>query len=341
VKILTVIVLLAFGFTVMWWLSGYDPQVTGENKTKDFIRRIIRCIATLFLVWIFFGAGLAISMVPLIMIVPITLGLLWRSPVSELVSRGFHHLTGITASDCEYNPNKSLRDMDTLASLIRNGRHDEAAQLYEMLKSSGNGNGLALGILLDRADIPHESLQKPKPLIEAYRLCVEEKFLEAEKILKSLLDKNPANVDAAMMLMRLYAQNMHRSDMAAEVLRALEKQPHIPAGHIEYARRSIYEWSQGKPKPGAVILPESVDELLSLGYLGTAIGILERKIKEQPEDFDSWLKLAEVHAKNCGNLHRTEKIVEQIEIKSVFRPEQIQLAKAKLKEWREAKPGWR
>ena len=38
-----------------------------------------------------------------------------------------------------------------------------------------------------------------------------------------------------------------------------------------------------KSAPATEVLPESVDELLTCGYLGTAIEILERKIKEQPE----------------------------------------------------------
>ena len=60
---------------------------------------------------------------------------------------------------------------------------------------------------------------------------------------------------------------MRRSDKAAEILRSLEKQPNIPASHIEYAQRSMNEWAQRKPEPAAVALPESVDELLACGYL--------------------------------------------------------------------------
>ena len=170
------------------------------------------------------------------------------------------------------------------------------------------------------------------------RLRAEGKFGEAETVLKSLLAENPSNVDAALMLMRLYAQDLRRSDKAAEVLRSLESQPHIPSAHLEYARRSINEWGQRKSAPAAEVLPESVDELLAGGYLGTAIEILEHKIKEQPKDFDLWLKLAEAHGRHSGNFQRAEKIVRQIESNRGFSAEQIQLAKARLKEWREAKP---
>ena len=94
----------------------------------------------------------------------------------------------------------------------------------------------------------------------------------------------------------------------------------------------------GEIRAGGGSLPESVDELLAGGHLGTAIEILEHKIKEQPGDFDLRLKLAEAHGRHSGNIHRAEKIVLQIESNHGFSAEQIQIAKARLKEWREAKP---
>jgi pyrroloquinoline quinone (PQQ) biosynthesis protein C len=81
-----------------------------------------------------------------------------------------------------------------------------------------------------------------------------------------------------------------------------------------------------------------VDELLACGYLGTAIEMLEQKTREQPRDFDLWLKLAEAHGLHSGNIHRAEKIVHYMESKHGFSAEQIQIAKARLKEWRETKP---
>ena len=122
------------------------------------------------------------------------------------------------------------------------------------------------------------------------------------------------------------------------MLRSFEQQPHIASAHIEFARRSIDGWANPKPNEVAVeVQPESVDELIAHRYFGTAIEVLEQKIKEQPEDFDSWLKLAGTHGQHCGNWGRAEKIVQQIEANPAFRPEQIQLAKTRLKEWREAK----
>ena len=179
----------------------------------------------------------------------------------------------------------------------------------------------------------------PAALAEAYRLRVEKRFPEAEAVLGSLLAENPANVDAAMLLLRLYAEDLHQPDKALAVLESLEKQPQVPSAYLEYARRSIAEWSQGKPEPEAVAAqPESIDELLVHGYFGTAIEILEQKIEEQPRDFDLRLKLAEIHGRHCGNVPRAEKIVRQIETSPGFTPEQVQNARTKLGEWREARP---
>lgn len=70
---------------------------------------------------------------------------------------------------------------------------------------------LALETTLEHLGVKQESVQKPKPLTEAYRLRMQERFQEAESILKPLLAEDPRNVDAVMMLMRVYAQDLHRS----------------------------------------------------------------------------------------------------------------------------------
>jgi predicted Zn-dependent protease len=257
--------------------------------------------------------------------------------VTELGARCIHRLFD-PEDKREFDPNQSARHLDMVASLLKSGRHEEAAQLCATLKESGDANILVMETLLARSGIQFENDRKPKPLTEAYNLRSQGKFDEAAALLNSLLVENPSNVDAALMLMRLYAQDLRRSDKAAEVLRALEKQPHIPPGHIDYARRSIQDWQRKKAAPKVVSLPESVDELIACGYLGTAIEILERKVKEQPQDFDSWLKLAEAHGLHSGNIHRAEKMVQKIESSGGFSAEQIQTAKVKLKEWRNALP---
>ncbi len=327
------IILLTVAAAIAWWLSGFDSRVTGENKKADLTRRILRCVVSFVLAWIFFSEPSILG----ILILPVSIGLLWSNPLSELFSHGFRRL--IDSDDRgEFDANESARHLDMVASLLKSGRHEEAAQLCATLKESGDANILVLETLLARSGIQFENDRKPKPLTEAYHLRSQGKFDEAAALLNSLLAENPSNVDAALMLMRLYAQDLKRSDKAAEILRALEKQPHIPPGHIDYAQRSIHDWGRKKSAPEVVVLPESVDELIACGYLGTAIEVLERKIKERPQDFDSRLKLAEAHGLHSGNIQRAEKIVEKMEGANKFSAEQIEVVRTKLKEWREAKP---
>ena len=191
--------------------------------------------------------------------------------------------------------------------------------------------------LLEPLGVKPDHIPKSTPLTEACQLRSQGKLSEAEARFNLLLAKNPANVDAALMLVRLYAQDLHRGDKASEVLRSLERQPNVARAHIEFSHRSIDEWSRPKAKEVVVeAQPESLEALLAKGYFGTAIEILGQKTREQPSDFELWLKLAETHARHCGNLKRAEKIIQQIETNPAFTPEQIQLAAARLIEWREA-----
>jgi hypothetical protein len=60
---------------------------------------------------------------------------------------------------------------------------------------------------------------------------------------------------------------------------------------------------------------------------------LEKSLKEEPGNFDLWIKLAEVYAVHCADLHRASKIVQSMERTGGFNAEQIQQAKAQLREW--------
>jgi predicted Zn-dependent protease len=262
------------------------------------------------------------------------LAFLWAGCISELSAHGFNWLID-PEDDREFDPNKSLRDLDAIATLIKNGNKEAAIQLCKELKESGDASVLAMETMLEHFGIPKD-IQKPKPLTEASRLRRQGKFTEAETILNSLLLENPSNVDAALMLIRLYAQELRQPNQAMGVLRALEQQPYVSPSHIDFARRLILERNQEKPKPEKVeAQPDSIDELLAKRYLGTAVEMLEQKTGEQPQDFELWLKFAEVHAVHCGDVNRAEKIVRQIAVNPLFTAEQIQLAKNKLKEWRE------
>jgi tetratricopeptide (TPR) repeat protein len=326
-----------------WWLSGYDPMVTGHNVKLDSLRRSIRCGITLFLVemafyclWHYHQSSDPVSgMAYLVFALPLTL--VWSGCVSELLAHGFHRLID-PQDDREFDHKKGFREMDVIGDLIRSGQKDKAIQLCQMLQQTGDVNPSVLEMTLEHLGVPQQRAQRPGPLIEADRLRSQGRFQEAELILNSLLAQNPRNLDAAMMLMRLYAQDLHRPERAEEILRALERQPHMPSAHLEFARRSIGEWDRGKPRAEEVAVPpESINELLAQGYFGTAIEMLEQKIKEQPQDFDLRLTLAEVYARYCSDDLRAKKVLQQIEASSAFSPEQKLSAGTKLEEWRKAR----
>jgi tetratricopeptide (TPR) repeat protein len=324
-----------------WWLTGFDKTAGGESKRGHHLTRAIRSIAIIFLsatfIWFVESPGGGYGGMPILIILPMCIALVLRSSLSELFAHGFLGMLDPELHGTrEFDPKKSRRYQDAIAHLIHNGRRDEAIKLCEELKLSGEVDIVTLqntleflGVKQDRALI--------KPLLEAGRLRQQKKFAEAEQRLKSLLLKNPADNGAAIMLMRLYAEDLHQTDRAHEVLRALEKQPHAPADHLEFARRSIGEWGRPQPQPipSPAIPPkaESVDDFLAQGSFGTAIEMLEEQIKAQPADFELQLKLAEVHAVHCRNLLRAEKIVRQIELAAKFSPQQIATAQAKFKEW--------
>ena len=330
------LVVLLITAALAWWLSGFDSKLTGENR-EDLIRRIVRCGLTLILAGMLLWLPASPAVMPILLVFAAAFFLLWRDCAGELSAQLFHKL--IDPEDKRrFDPKQSERYLDTIGALIRSGKKTEAIQLCEWLKASGEADVVALELTLEYLGVPQAAVKKTSPLTEADRLRRQGKFDEAGLLLNSLLAKNPRNVDAALQLTRLYAQDLHDLEKAKAVLDALETQPHVPAGHIQFARRSIHEWSHPQPLPEEVPAPpESIDELLAAKYFGTVIEILEGKIQEQPQDFDLWLKLVEVQASHCGNLKRAEKIVEQMEKSFAFSAGQIQTAKDKLAGWRAAK----
>jgi len=342
--ILANVVVLVFATFISWCLSAYDAKVTGADEVEGHIRRGIRCGISLLLVEIAFWClwqywrydDRACGMAYLATSLP--LALVWAGCISEMFARGFHWL--IDPEDKrEFDSKDGVRELDAIAGLIRNGRKEEAIKICQMLKQTEGANVPVLEMTLEYLGVPQHSVRIYRPLTEAYRLRMQGRFQAAELILNSLMVENPRNIEAAMMLMRLYAQDLRRPDKAGEVLRVLEQQPHIAAAYFDFAHRSIVEWSNPKPeKTAAEAQPESIDELLAGKYFGTAIEVLEQKIAEQPQDFDLRLKLAEVHAVHCNNIDRAVKIVRELETSGNFSLEQIKKAKNEIGKWRNTQP---
>jgi hypothetical protein len=339
------LVVLAVAAVIFWLLSGFDSRLTGQGW-PDFTRRAVRCGISLFVVevgfhWMWrcwFDGDREAGILYLATLVP--LAMLWTGCISEAGAQYFCHLINPHDEKRPYDPKTGTRELDAIGDLIRSGRNDEAIQLCQTLLRTSPELRTALEVTLHHLGAPpSESPGQSKPLSEASLLRQAGKFKEAEAVLVSLLKREPSNAHAALMLIRLYAQDMRQPDKAEKVLRSFEKKPHVPAAYIEFARRSLADAQTESTPPVNPVpeetLPESLEELIAKKYLGTAIDVLERQCEAEPGDFDSWLKLAEVHGAHCANYPVAEKTIRRIEANPAFSVEQKQQARSRLKEWRQ------
>lgn len=330
--VINIALIQALAIVGMWWLSGWDPDLAGGGW-KDLVRRGFRCLASTALAWVFFVfAPIDYLTIPLILLVMMVLLIFWRGPIIEVFSHGFRGVVGISTTDRPVDTDEVYRQMETLGALIRQGRNAEAARFAKVLQASG-ANPLVMEALLDRAGISIDHGKESAPLKQARRLRMKRKFGAAEILLKALIRENPANQEATMLLIRLYAQDLRQKDKALAVLQKLRMQPQIPPEVIEFADRSIEEWAQEKPAESVEPLPESVDGLLAGGYLGTAIEILEDRAAARPDDFDAQLKLVEAHSLYSRDLQRAKKIILAMEKRGRFSEEQMRVAKDQLAGW--------
>jgi hypothetical protein len=337
---------IAIAVVVFWPLSGFDSRLTGESR-EDFARRAVRCGITLLIVEAGFYAlwrcwivgDRSAGFMYLTMLVP--LALLWTGCISEAGAECFHRL--IDPHDKRpYDPKAGTRELDAIGGLIRSDRKEEAIQLCHTLLQTSPDLRTALEMTLHHLGAPPpDSPGESKPLAEASQLRQAGKFEEAEVVLTLLLKREPVKIDAALMLIRLYGQDMRQPEKAAKVLRALEKNPHVPAAYIEIARRSIEDRQTQPGLSGNAVpeepIPQSIAELIAKKYLGTAIDILERQCEGEPGNFEAWLKLAEVHGVHCANIQLAEKTIRRIEANPALNAEQKEQARNHLNEWREEK----
>jgi hypothetical protein len=349
------LLLIAVPITVAvgWWLSGYDPKVSGQDRNADFARRASRvAISLLFVV-----AGW--SWAPLWIAAAIFLALIWTGCASELFSGGFHKLVD-AADDREFDPARVSRDQDELAALVKNRHAEQAIALCEKMKSDGDASGLAIDAQLFHLYshvLAGSYVPVSPPLVEAEALCAQGRFSDAETKLNLLLKDEPDNSIASVVLMRIYGRDLKSLQKAEPLFQRIAHQPKVPAAFIAHAREMLLEWRGVTPpkekqehgietllydakfsstlEPVAEKDPVTVDEMLAAGQLATAIELLDKQVREQPGDFEGWLKLAEAHGFYCRDLRRAGKIVAKMEASSSFNPEQIRLAKAKLREWQD------
>lgn len=368
---LAILVLVAAG---AWWLTGFDKTPAGEDKRGHHLTRALRTVAVVFLSAVFLWlleAPASYGAIPLLIIVPMSIAIVLRSSLAEIFAHGFLRWIDPELHDQrEFDPRKAGRYQDAIAHLIHNGRREEAIKLCEELKESGEVDLVTLEQTLEYLGVRQADRRPVNPLNQAALLRTQQKFAEAETLLQSLLKKDPTDAGAALMLMRLYAQDLQSPERAYRVLQKFEQQPHVDAAQVEFARRSIPEWVTSKPD-GTGVPPDSVrasgdranigagrtenaelprkpstpesdipfdpaafDRLLAAGSLGSAVELLEHQIKVRPMDWGLQLKLAEVYAVHCRDLVRAEKIVQRLEQQPGFGTDQTTFARAKLEQWR-------
>ena len=334
---------IALTATVSWWLSGVDSRLTGEDGWQDITRRALRCGITLLIVEVgFYGlwrcwitGDRSAGFLYLAILAPLCL--LWAGPISEAGAHYFHQL--IDPPDKRpYDPKAAVRELDAVGGLIRSGRKEEAIQLCRTLLQTAPQHQAALELTLHHLGAPPpESPKQLNPVTQASQLRKAGKFEEAKILLTVLLERDPSNIDATLMLIRLYAQDLRQPAMAHEVLRSLEKRPHVPTAYIEIARHSIIHQRTTVTETADEPLPESIEELLQKRYFGTAVDRLEKRCEAEPANFEPWIKLAEVHGRHCANLKLAEKTIRQIETNPAFTSDQKQQARNRLQDWRDPK----
>lgn len=321
---------------VGWWISGYDSHLTGEDYRADFTRRGVRtAITCLLAMCAVLVGGLTVQFFLMIAIT-------WASCVAELGARIFHKLVD-PDDDREFDPKEIDRNLDRLGLLIKQGRINEALDLCKKLQDSSEGSHLALEATLHRLyQDTLDSAEKSPLLADVRRLIEKGEFESAESRLKQILASQPTDAAAILLLVRLYAANLSRTDKALALLQPSEKQPHLHPAFATLAHRSINDWTkQGMPTlvpsaPEIVQEPEpelSVEELIESSRFSTAIERLEKLVAEEPRNFELWMKLAEVYAVHCADLNRAGKIIQKMERTAAFNGEDIKQAKARLREW--------
>jgi hypothetical protein len=235
-----------------WWISGYDPRLTGENKADDLSRRILRCGLTLLLMAAgivevasdprFAGATAITIAIPMVM--------LWLNCTSEALAQGFHSLIDSPSDSPGSDPKKLAADLDRLAKLSNRGQIYEALQLCAELLIKGEASRLAMETMCFRLYsqmFADESLLASPRLSPVCQLCEIGQFTEAESQLTQILEQEPENLLAFFMLLRMYARDIQQPESARALIQSLERRPNQtpmfpPPMFSAYADFQIKEW---------------------------------------------------------------------------------------------------
>jgi tetratricopeptide (TPR) repeat protein len=208
-------------------------------------------------------------------------------------------------------------------------------------------------------------VRKAKPLQAVCRLRQQGLFLQARNRLRVLRQKDPEDLAVALLLTRVYTQDLGRRDKAEKLLAELEEQPFTSAAFLEFARHSLDEWegmapaveprkrkwwrlitrARSEPPLGRSTVatsgrnlaakdpPKTADELSRMvanmaadGQLDTAVQAAERLLAANPEDFQVWMLLLRIFGMRIGDLRRAAEICADIHAAPKFSAEQKQQA---------------
>src|ERR1041385_3090741 len=211
------IIILLTAAALMWWLSGFDTHLTNEDRHADLLRRLARCGISMALLLF----ALICGFLPLQLALIIPLALIWVGPAAEMGARTFHRLVD-PEDDREFNPKQLARDLDRLAKLVREGNQEQAIALCTKLRAEGDASSAAMDTMLFQlyGDVyAPDRVPVSPPLAEAQALSGQGKFVEAEMKLQAVLQRDPHQLAAALMLMRLYARDLPQPQKADALLR--------------------------------------------------------------------------------------------------------------------------
>jgi hypothetical protein len=163
--LLTCFVLLGLLTWASWKVSAYDSLWIPQPPERRFAGRIVKCAITFpflaFILWAIYERNPSVLLLPIALI----LALLWAGSASSMLAAHFQRFIFSQSSqdDEEFNPQQSRENLDRLASLIQQGKKEEAIRLCEELKASGDASVLAMETMLARLNTPPETPSSSVP----------------------------------------------------------------------------------------------------------------------------------------------------------------------------------
>lgn len=272
IVILNILVLGSSGLGA-WWLSGYDAKVTGEDQTRDTVRRGIRCGLTVILMEIAFRSLMRWWLYGeqtsgyIYLAIALPLAITWAGCLSELFARGFQNLLD-PKDERAIDLKETQRALDTIASLVREGRTEEAIRMCRERLSEGDVSVLAMEALLEQLEAPSSpsggppvlpaagaEATEPQPAMAASSAPVIgvrgksiEQLLEegyrgtAIEILEQQLKEKPGDFALWLKLAEAYGRHCGNFKRAEKIIDQLAANPAFLPEQVQSAKAQLKLW---------------------------------------------------------------------------------------------------